>query len=49
MSVLIDFFLKKKIKQPQIALAVVIEHGGSASKVAREVMDTYFKLTHQIQ
>lgn len=32
------------VNKPKIAISVVIEHGGSASEVAREVMDTYFSL-----
>ena len=32
------------VDHPQVALAVVIEHGASASHVARQVIDTYFSL-----
>jgi penicillin-binding protein 2 len=32
------------VDHPQVAIAVVIEHGGSASKIARQVIDTYFSL-----
>jgi len=34
------------VKKPAIAIAVVIEHGGSASHIARQVMDDYFSLDH---
>jgi cell division protein FtsI/penicillin-binding protein 2 len=32
------------VNKPIVALAVVIEHGGSASHVARQVMDSFFAL-----
>ena len=37
------------VKKPQIALAVVIEHGGSASLVARHFLDAYFALQKEYQ
>lgn len=35
------------VDHPVVALAVVIEHGGSASHVARQVMDAFFALKHE--
>jgi penicillin-binding protein 2 len=32
------------VNKPDIAISVVIEHGGSASHIARLVMDDYFRI-----
>jgi penicillin-binding protein 2 len=34
------------INKPEIAVAVLIEHDPTASKIARDVMDAYFELNH---
>ncbi|MDF1655278.1 MAG: penicillin-binding protein 2 [Coxiellaceae bacterium] len=34
------------VKQPQIAIAVVVEHDASAPQITRKIMDTYFKTAH---
>ena len=33
------------VENPEVAIAVIVEHESTASQIARQVMDAYFNLT----